>query len=89
MKNNRDSLEAAKNWKQLEKAAEERGLEYLRTTGGHKILGNEKGSIPFSTHEKEIGKNLLCKVKKQIKLLTENYKVLAVILVCASLIKFL
>jgi hypothetical protein len=64
-----DTLEGCKNWKDLRKFADHNGLPVLRTTGGHEIRGNAKGSMPFSTHEKEIGKSLLHNVKKQIALL--------------------
>lgn len=74
-------LEKAKTWKELQDAAEDRGLKYLRTSGGHAIYGNEKGSMPFSTHEKEPSKNLLCKVRKQIIKLTEITAILIIVAV--------
>lgn len=64
------SLEEAKTWNELREIAENRGLKLKRISGGHAILGNDRGSMPFSTHEKEPGKGLLHKVKKQIIKLT-------------------
>jgi len=64
------NLDNAKSWKDLRGVAEDRGLKWKRTPGGHDIYGNEKGSMPFSTHEKEPSKGLLHSVKKQIAFLT-------------------
>jgi hypothetical protein len=63
------TLDECKNWKELRKFADHNGLPVLRISGGHEIRGNKKGSMPFSTHEKETSKSLLHNVKKQIALL--------------------
>jgi hypothetical protein len=60
-------LEDLKTWKELEDFAEGHGIPYDRTSGGHRIHKNEKGSMPFSTHEKEPSKHLRSQVIKQIK----------------------
>jgi len=70
MKKKKGDLDSAKTWKELRGVAENRGLKYKRTSGGHAIHGNSKGSMPFSTHEKAPSKGLLHSIKKQIVFLT-------------------
>lgn len=62
-------LNDCKNWDELSRYADANGLPIKRVSGGHAIRGNKNGSVPFSTHQKEIPKALLHKVKKEIALL--------------------
>lgn len=77
-------LEQALKWKDLRKFADENGLPVLRTNGGHEIRGNAKGSMVFSLHEKEPSKELLCRVRKQIKFLLGITVVLLAVIFTAS-----
>jgi len=63
------NLQECKTWDDFRKYSKDNGLEHLRTTGGHEVWGNERGSVPFSAHEKEPGKGLRCKLIKEIKAL--------------------
>ena len=60
------NLDGCRNWKDLRAFCNTHGLPVLRVSGGHEIHGNQKGSLPLSTHAKEIDKGLLHGIKKQI-----------------------
>ena len=62
-------LDSCKTWNDFKNVAKENGMTHKRTSGGHDIWGNERGSMPFSTHEKEMNKGMRCQVKKELKLL--------------------
>jgi hypothetical protein len=60
-------LDQCKTWTDFERAAEDSGLRYDRTTGGHDIYRSNRGSISFSTHERgELSKSLRHSLVKQI-----------------------
>lgn len=61
------SLDDLRTWRELEDFAENHGIPYDRTQGGHRIHKTSGRPIPFSTHEKEPSKNLRFQVIKQIK----------------------
>ena len=79
MSKNDKPLDKCKTWKELESYADHHGLPYDRSCGGHNIHKNERGSMPFSGHEKEPSKGLLHSVKKQIIKLTEGLAVICVL----------
>ena len=60
------NLNDCRTFKDLREFCNTHGLPILRVSGGQEIHGNQKGSLPLSTHAKEIDKGLLHGIKKQI-----------------------
>jgi len=60
-------LESLKTWKELEDYAENHGILYKNTQGGHNMHESPKGKMSFSTHEKEPGHDQRFDIIRQIK----------------------
>ena len=77
------TLDQCKTWGDFERYAETHGLEQKRSTGGHVIYGNEKGTIPFSSHGSgDLPKGIRHSLAKELlKLITFMILVLIVMLI--------
>lgn len=75
-------LSQCKTTKDLASFAESNGIHRLRTSGGHAIYGNSRGSFPLSTHDKELSKGIAHAIRKQI------LSLLGVILIFVIIVRF-
>ncbi len=72
-------LEDCRTWDDLANYAQNHGIPYDHTNGGHRVHKPNDGGrpIPFSAHQKEPDKDTRCRVMKEIRHAVERMGIIA------------